>query len=318
MVFRRFRVRNTGLRCGFARSDVHPSERCTLWQATGRTAAGSNRSNRRRMHTHGHHHEPLPPPTTSATEAYLASVVEALGDTPETVIALQFLRDGACEVLCVGDPADLEGIVIQAIAIPEEPLAFGSSAEAIASLIPHLTGWTCVNVPSNLADDLIEPIATAANASSMRLMDDVYYALYRQFLAIPKRGARLLTAADRELVDQMPPDMIGDGSERLLATLDSGHVAGAIRDGALVSLAYTFATSERHADIGVVTHPEWRGQGLATSVASLVANAIRRDHRIPVWSCGGSNIASLRIAARLGFEEVSRRTYLIPDFDDAP
>lgn len=269
------------------------------------------------MHTNGHHHEPLPPPTASATEAYLASVVEALGDTPETVIALQFLRDGACEVLCVGDPADLEGIVIQSFAEPGEPIAFGSSAEAIASLLPHLAGWTCINVPSNLADDLIEPVAAAANASSMRLMDDVYHALYRQQPAIPKRGARLLTAADRDLIAPMLPDLIGEGGERLLATLDTGHVAGAIREGKLVSIAHTFATSELHADIGVVTHPEWRGQGLATSVAALVANAIRRDHRIPVWSCGGSNIASLRIAKRLGFEEVSRRTYLIPEFEGA-
>ncbi len=270
------------------------------------------------MHESGHHHAPLPPPTSAATEVYLASVVEALGDTPETVIALQFLRDGACEVLCVGDPADIEGIVIQVFAMPEEPIAFGSSAKAIASLIPHLVGWTCINVPSNLADDLIEPVATAAGASSMRLMDDVYHALHRPTATIPMRGARLLTAADRDMIVRESPAMIGEGHERLLATLESGHVAGAIRDGALVSLAHTFATSELHADIGVVTQPDWRGQGLATSAAACVAMAIQRDHRTPVWSCGGLNIASLRIAARLGFEEVLRRTYLIPEHDNAP
>jgi len=269
------------------------------------------------MHADGHHHEPLPPPTGAATDEYLASVVAALGDTPESVIALQFLREGACEVLCVGDPADFEGILIQSFEMPAEPIAFGSSAEAIASLLPHLSGWSCVNVPAHLADELIEPVAAAAGASSMRLLDDVYHALLQPAPAIPEPCVRLLAGQDRGLIVTASTEMIGQGNERLLATLDTGHVAGAVRDGALVALAYTFATSERHADIGVVTHPEWRGRGLATAVSAHVAQAILLDGRTPVWSCGGSNIASLRIAARLGFVETSRRTYLIPEFDDA-
>ena len=31
---------------------------------------------------------------------------------------------------------------------------------------------------------------------------------------------------------------------------------------------------------------------------------------VPVWSAGEDNETSLRIAARLGFDEVSRRVYL--------
>jgi RimJ/RimL family protein N-acetyltransferase len=47
-----------------------------------------------------------------------------------------------------------------------------------------------------------------------------------------------------------------------------------------------------------------------------VAQAIQADGRVPVWSCGAPNLASMAIARRLGFEEVSRRTYLIPEWDD--
>lgn len=270
------------------------------------------------MHANGHHPEPLLPPTDPASEAYLASVVEAIGDTPETVIALQFLQEGACEVLCAGDPADLEGIVIQSFEMPAEPMAFGSSAEAVASLMPHLAGWTCLNVPAALVDELLVPIGSLAGASNVRLLDDIYHTLTEPVRLRPEDDTRLLTRDDRELIGAAAGGLIGDGVERLLATLDWGHVAGAIRDDKLVALAHTFAASDRHADIGVVTHPNWRGQGLATAVAGLVAQAIQRDGRIPVWSCGGTNLASLRIAARLGFTEVSRRVYLIPDLEADP
>lgn len=268
------------------------------------------------MHANGHHHEPLPPPTTEATEGYLASVVAALGDTPETVIALQFLYEGRCEVLCVGDPADLEGIIIQSLDMPTEPMAFGNSAEAVGGLIPHLTGWTCINVPAALADELVAPIASAAGAASVRMRDDIYHVLRRPAPSSALPSARLLTPADRGLVESASTDLIGGDSDRLLATIEDGHVAGSIEDDALVGLAHTFATSPKHADIGVVTHPNWRGMGHATAVSALVARAIQDDGRIPVWSCGGPNIASLRTAARIGFEEVSRRVYLIPDYED--
>jgi RimJ/RimL family protein N-acetyltransferase len=31
---------------------------------------------------------------------------------------------------------------------------------------------------------------------------------------------------------------------------------------------------------------------------------------VPVWSTGENNVASLRVARNLGFEEVGRRTYV--------
>lgn len=268
------------------------------------------------MHANGHHHEPLPPPTAEATAGYLATVVEALGDTPETVIALQFLWEGTCEVLCVGDPADFEGIVIQAFDMPAEPMAFGTRAEAIGELVTHLTGWSSLNVPSDLADALVEPVAKAAGVTNIRMLDDIYHVLPRSIDAEETGTFRRLTPADRGLVESAPADLIGDGAARVLTTIEHGHVAASIQDGALVALAYTFATSPKHADIGVVTHPDWRGQGRATAVTRLVARAIQDDGRIPVWSCGGTNIASLKTAARVGFEEVSRRVYLIPEPDE--
>ncbi len=198
--------------------------------------------------------------------------------------------------------------------MPTEPMAFGTSAEAIAELIPHLGGWSCLNVPAHLADDLIESVASAAGADSVLMRDDIYFVLRRPAPRSALPSARLITPADRGLVESASADLVGADIERLLATIEDGHVAGSIEDDRLVALAHTFATSPKHADIGVVTHPNWRRLGHATAVGMLVARAIQDDGRIPVWSCGGPNIGSLKTAARIGFQEVSRRVYLIPEF----
>jgi GNAT superfamily N-acetyltransferase len=269
------------------------------------------------MHANGHHHEPLPPPTDTATDAYLESVVSALGDTPETVITLQILRDGTCEVLCVGDPADLEALVIQSSEMPAEPIAFGSSAEGIGSLVPHLQPWGALNVPADLADELIEPIAQAAGVSSVRMLDDVYHVLTEPVNPDLIGEARLLTVSDAPTITAATA-LIGDDADRVLKTIDEGHVGGVIRDGELLSLAYTFAASDLHTDIGVVTREDARSQGLATMTGAAVVAAIQVGGRTPVWSTGSTNLPSLKVAARLGFREVSRRTYLIPEFDDLP
>jgi RimJ/RimL family protein N-acetyltransferase len=267
------------------------------------------------LQSHGFHSEPLPPPTDAESRAHLDAAIAALGDSPETVITRHFMRLGTCEVLVVGDPADLEALIVQADDIAEEPTVYGTSAGAIASLIPHLQGWTCINVPRDLADELVTPVAEAAEASGVRMLDDVFHVLHAPIAMPDVNGARMLTIYDRALIASAS-ELVGDAADRLLDTLAWGHVAGVEHDGALISLCHTFAISERYADLGVVTHPSHRGQGLATAVGALVAQAVQADGRVPVWSTGVTNLASIRTALRLGFEEVSRRAYLIPDFGD--
>jgi len=86
--------------------------------------------------------------------------------------------------------------------------------------------------------------------------------------------------------------------------------AGTVVDGRLVALAHTNAVTAKYGDIGVYTDDAWRGMGFATASASIVARRIQDSGRTPVWSAGEDNEASLNIAAKLGFSEVSRRVYL--------
>ena len=260
-------------------------------------------------------HPPLPPPSDNDTMIWLERMSTALGDTPETVIAQQWLREPETDALCVGDPADMEAIILSSPSVPGEPAAFGTSAEAVASLIPHLQPWFALNVPMNLADELMGAVAEAAGVTSVRLLDDVYHTLTQPVEMPGEASARLLGLADDALI-RGAGDLLGDGAERLLATLDWGVVAGVGADGELVSVAYTFAVTERYADLGVVTRDDRRGAGFATAAAAIGCEAVQAGGRIPVGSTGGTNLASLRVARKLLFTEVSRRAYLIPEFED--
>ncbi len=92
--------------------------------------------------------------------------------------------------------------------------------------------------------------------------------------------------------------------------LTQGIVAGAVVEGRLVGIAHTSAITDRHADIGVSTLEPFRGRGFATAAASMVARRVQDTGRIQVWSAGEGNAASLRVAAKVGFAEVSRRVYI--------
>jgi GNAT superfamily N-acetyltransferase len=149
-------------------------------------------------------------------------------------------------------------------------------------------------------------VAVAANTLALNTLEDVYHVLDGSLAPIERHpDVRLLTRDDAGLLEGMPVTF-GEGET---------IVAAAIIEGEVVSLAHTFAWSPRYVDIGVTTHEGWRGQGLATSAAALVADAIQQQGRVPVWSTGAHNEPSLRIAARLGFRETSRKVYLIPQVE---
>jgi predicted GNAT family acetyltransferase len=88
-------------------------------------------------------------------------------------------------------------------------------------------------------------------------------------------------------------------------------VGGAVIAGEVVATALTAARSRRGADIAVCTREEFRNRGLATAAAALVARRVQPAGQTPVWSAGEHNIASLRVARKLHFVQVSKRTYVV-------
>jgi RimJ/RimL family protein N-acetyltransferase len=147
----------------------------------------------------------------------------------------------------------------------------------------------------------------------VRYLDDIYYALTRPAATYVEPAVRLLTLADLPLLASARPEFrasLWGGPEALLR---EGIVACAIVSGQIVATALVTAASGTYADIGVYTHEDYRRRGFATAAASLVARRVQQAGLTPVWSAGGHNLASLRIAQKLGYVEVSRRRYVIPE-----
>ena len=236
------------------------------------------------------------------------ALADTLGDTPETVISVHRLTCGFCRAYVAGDPAHFDGAIVQDNFCPTEPTGFGSDPEVLWGLLRSVEGWDCVEVASECATPLGEIIEKEIGRH-VRYYGDVYYALYRPVVSFQNKAVRQLTLDDLELLGSSPEEVLSFGSTRRL--LEEGIVACAIVSGRIVSIAHTSARTDRHADIGVFTMEEWRGRGFVTAAASIVAQRIQEAGQTPTWSAGEDNFASLRVAQKLGFTEVARRTYVI-------
>lgn len=84
----------------------------------------------------------------------------------------------------------------------------------------------------------------------------------------------------------------------------SGTAWGAFVDGRLVSVAVSFFVGDRYEDLGVVTEPGFRGRGLSSACAGALLKDILQRGRLGSWSTSPDNLASLRVAEKIGFRWV--------------
>ena len=248
---------------------------------------------------------------TKLTSQECFVLADALGDTPMTVIPASRLKHGMCDAYVAGTLPDVTAALVFDAYCPEEPSGFGTDADALWQLLKATDGWGCIGVNTACA----EPLGRLIEADTdrpVRYYGDVYHALLKPVHCYPNEAVRLLTPEDVTRLAKAPAEVQGNGYKTHEAMVTDGIAAGAVVDGNIVAIAHTYAENDLHADIGVSTVEQWREKGFATAAASLVAQEIQARGKVPVWSCGEDNIASLRVAQKLGFTEVGRRTYLIP------
>ena len=239
------------------------------------------------------------------------TLANVIGDTPITVISAARLKHGMCDAYVAGTLPDVTAALVFDAYCPEEPSGFGNDTDALWQLLKTTHGWNCINVHTACAKPL-GALIQAETGKSVRYYGDVYHALLEPVHAYPNKTVRLLTLEDVEYLTKAPAEVQGNGYKTYEAMLTDGIAAGAIADSNIVAIAHTYAETDLHADIGVSTVEAWREKGFATAAASLVAKEIQAKGKVPVWSCGEDNIASRRVAQKLGFTEVGRRTYIIP------
>lgn len=233
-----------------------------------------------------------------------------LPDGPQTVISRAHLLWGTARAYAVGLRDDgFETAVVEDPGCPGEPVIFGQNPQQIAELMPQIPDWFCINVACELADELTPLLARRMNCA-VRQMQDVYHMLTQPPPAdlLAKPHVHLLTSDDLPMLQNAPPELRGPNPEHLLYQTAA---AGAIINNQLVAIAQNYALTAGYGDIGVFTLPDWRGRGFASAAAAQVAQWLQANGRIPVWSCGEQNQASLRVAEKLGFIENGRRVYLI-------
>lgn len=234
----------------------------------------------------------------------------ALVDAPHTVQSIHMLRRGLCRAYVAGDPAKFDGAILQPIDWPEEPAGFGSDPELLWELLQLVQGWTCIIVDSECAPPL-GTIIEAQMGTAVRYLDDISYLLTGPVKVYREDAVRRLTLTDLELLESTPLELRAGLWKNPRDLLTEGIIACALVSGQIVATALVTAYTDTYAEIGVYTRQDHRGRGYATAAASLVAQAIQENGSIPMWATGSHNVASNRVAQKLGFVEVSRRTYVI-------
>ena len=119
----------------------------------------------------------------------------------------------------------------------------------------------------------------------------------------PVPGVRPLGPADTDHLAGLDPEStwISDTWGGPAGLAASGLAHGAFVDGRLASVACTFYVGERYEEIGVATEPDHRGRGLSAASAAALCADIRARARCPSWTTSPDNVASLRVAEKLGF-----------------
>ena len=86
----------------------------------------------------------------------------------------------------------------------------------------------------------------------------------------------------------------------LTADVDIGPVTAAVVNGSAVSICYCARLSPLGAEAGVETLEAVRGRGYATAAVAAWATAMRRRELLPLYSTSWENVASQRVAEKVG------------------
>jgi hypothetical protein len=211
-----------------------------------------------------------------------------------------------------GTPKRFKGVMVQAVDMPAEPQGFGSDPQILWELLKCVEGWDCVLVDTAMAAPLGELIEKESNVP-VRYLAGIYHILTKPAVTFEDKTVRLLTKADIGLLDAIPHGFKVGFWGSTQALLEHSIMVGAVIEDRVVTTASADAYSEKYAEIGVYTHPDFRCRGLVTAAASLLVKHLQTSGRIPAWSNGENNIPSPRVARKLGFTQVSKQKYVIVD-----
>lgn len=240
-----------------------------------------------------------------------ARLADALPENPETMTGIHRLRRGIAHAYIAGTPDEPEIAVVQSRFLMEEPAVYGSDPALAWAVLKQVSGWKAVNAEYGLAPRLAALIESEMGQACV-LIEEIYYTLPQPVDTFRDPDVRRLGLADLALVEAATDvlDMHGWRYGSAGALLTDGLLAGAVVDRELVSIAFSASQTEQYAEVGIKTREDFRGRGYSTAAASLICAEVQASGQTIVWSTDQDNAASQRVAAKLGFREVSRRIYV--------
>ena len=131
---------------------------------------------------------------TKLTSQECLVLAEVIGDTPMTVISASRLQHGMCDAYIAGSLPDVDAAIVFDAYCSDEPVGFGTDAEALWQLLKATDGWGCINVDNSCAASL-GALIEADRGTSIRYYGDVYHALLEPVYCYPNEAVRLLTLA---------------------------------------------------------------------------------------------------------------------------
>jgi RimJ/RimL family protein N-acetyltransferase len=124
----------------------------------------------------------------------------------------------------------------------------------------------------------------------------------------PEPGVILSAPPERRWLDQIP-----DEEDRLYAELAPAIAVHTGGGSDLVAVCQASAVTETLWDVGIDTYDEHaRRRGYAAATYRALAAHMATLGRQPVWAAEDENVASMRLAAKLGFRPVARLAVLSP------
>ena len=240
------------------------------------------------------------------------ALIAWLGDWPQTVASVDRLRRGTGQAWVMGEVEAPVATVVRYDEGSPWPAGFGEDGEAIFALLQQVQGWEAVHVPLAVGE-AVATVMRRETGTAVALIEEPFYLPDGPVSAAPHPDVRMLTTADvpmMEAAEGALPGMEGWRLGSAVALVEEGLVCGAVTGGALVAVGFTSCWSDRYAEVGIATRPEAQGRGLATAAGALICTGIEAWGKTPVWSTSEENVASRRVAAKLGFREVSRRVYV--------
>jgi RimJ/RimL family protein N-acetyltransferase len=205
--------------------------------------------------------------------------------TPHLVIAVS--TDGQVAAIGSEVPDDLTGELQAAIANGPAPADPATQPASIARC-------------QELLQDSLGPVELSANPAYLIPAETVF-----------KSTAEIVRSdrGDAEVLRSRAPERAGWSPDEWKGLLDGdfGPWAFALVEGKVVSICHSPAVTDRGAEAGTWTDPDFRGRGYAAATTAAWASLFRNSHRFLFYSTSAGNLSSQRVAARLMLHPIGWR-----------